>query len=104
MTPKQKIEFLKKRGLEHGDVVSFRVENQISGGYMGPNHGILILENCKKPFILCTGKDRALHMSIDEGYDAYVGSIQKPIEPYQILEDGAVFDSKWIDKLIKERL
>lgn len=102
MTPKQMIKFLKKKDLKHGDVVSFRVENQISGGYIGPTYGILILEDCIHPYILCNFKDQALHMSIDEGYDAYVGSIQKLIEPYQIFEDGTVFDPKWIDKLVQK--
>lgn len=99
MTPKQIIKFLNKKGLGHGDVVSFRVENQISGGYIGPTLGTLILEDCIKPFILCDHQGKVLHMSIDEGYDAYAGSIQKRFEHYQILDDGAIFNPKWFDNI-----
>lgn len=99
MTPKQIIKFLNKKGLEHGDVVTFRVENQISGGYYGPNIGILILEDCNKPFILCTHSEKALHMSIDEGYDAYSGTIEKFKVPVQTLDDGALFNPEWLDNI-----
>lgn len=71
---KQKIKCLKEKGLKHLDMVNFKVENQISGGWRGPNQGRLILEGEGAPYI---DIGRFGIVTINEGYDAYIGTIEK---------------------------
>jgi hypothetical protein len=77
MTPKQKISFLKKKGLNHGDMVNFRVENQISGLWCGPTQAKLVLEGKEAPYLEAGGPK----ITINEGYDAYLHTIEKVCEP-----------------------
>jgi len=78
MDSKQKIKYLSDKGFSLGDLVTFRVENQCSGGYLGPNKGFLIMPSSgEDPYILCNGwTGDSFVMSIDKGYDAYIGSIK----------------------------
>lgn len=62
-----------------GDHVSFKVENQYSGGWFGPLNGVL-MEQDGELQLLCEGKSGPCIVSIGKGYDAYEGSIRKWVE------------------------
>jgi hypothetical protein len=78
MNGSQKVKFLKNKGLKSGDYVSFRVENQ--NNYIGPITGEL--EFCDNnigkidAFIKCWFKNKISYVTINEGYDAYINSIE----------------------------
>jgi uncharacterized phage protein (TIGR01671 family) len=70
-----------KNGKEiyEGDIVTYRVENQISGGYLGTNAGFIFYDERTLSFAIKdkrrdNGKD--LYISINQGYDAYGGSLE----------------------------
>lgn len=54
-----------------GDLVSFKVENQISGGYAWDTHGMLEMRNGE--WVI---KTRQGVVTINKGYDAYSNSIR----------------------------
>lgn len=64
-----KIKFLKSKGLNHGDEVTFRVENQ--DVWTWPTWGTLNMMK-DEPFI----ETRRGNVSINNGYDAYINSIE----------------------------
>lgn len=73
-SPEWKKAALAEKGLKHNDDVSFRVENQDI--YVGPLTGTLKLDVDGHPYIECEFGGKRLPISINDGYDAYIGSIQ----------------------------
>lgn len=66
-----KKQYLENKGLKTGDNVRFRVENQ--NFWVGVNTGRLVLDD--EPHIILD--ECGIKFTIQEGYDAYIGSIQK---------------------------
>ncbi len=78
MDEREYTQFLKDKGMKHGDKVSFRVENQSC--YYGPLNGTLDLETASYPFMRCDHNGSKVHVTVGRGYDAYIGTIEKRID------------------------
>jgi hypothetical protein len=74
-----KIKFLMDKGFNHGDEVDFRVENQNSGLWFGPLSGKLNFST-KDPYIDVIHNGNPGVVTINNGYDAYIGTIKKLIK------------------------
>lgn len=73
--------FLIEKGFKDGEPVRFGVENQISGCYIGPLNGRLNLSS-DEAYIDAVFKGKPCIVTINKGYDAYVGTIEKDIDVY----------------------
>ncbi len=88
-TPMNKKKFLENKGLKHGDMVSFRVENQRSGGWRYPLAGTLNMD-ADEPYINVIHNGNSRIVTINHGYDAYIGSIERIEEKlYEVISKVA---------------
>ncbi len=97
---KRYIEHLKGKGFKDSDDVCFNVENQYSGGYVGPLNGKLRLNMSDSPLIECINNGEKVFVTVNKGYDAYINTIRHDIDDGRyVLDDGAIIFPKILEKL-----
>lgn len=84
---KMETKLLQDKGFCPGDIVKFEVENQVSGGWQFPLHGILRFNREFGEFYIeIVYKNKRHKVGINHGYDAYVDTIEL-IEEYDPLKE-----------------
>lgn len=65
-----------EKEIYEGDIVSFCVENQISGGWTGGNIGVITWDKKRLLFGIKLAKNPNVILTINHSYDAYSGSME----------------------------